>query len=167
MAHTLVEQLRFTRGEFQRCVEGLSEPDAYVFHGQMNCVSWTIGHLADHENRFYVYIAQGKKIQPGLREICSYGSPRSAPNLDAMWAAWHEVTAAADIFLDTLTTEKLLEPFQWKGKPMPESIGTMLYRSIYHYWYHLGEVHAMRQLLGQRDLPVFVGNQREARFKPA
>ena len=77
MAHPLVEQLRFTRGEFLRCLDGLSPQDACVRHGQMNCISWTIGHLADHENRNFVFLGQGKVIQPELRKICSFGCPPS------------------------------------------------------------------------------------------
>ena len=165
MAHTMVEQLRFTRSEFLRCLEGLSLQDAYVQHGQMNCISWTIGHLAAHESNYFVFLAQNKVVQPELRKICGFGSPRSTPKLDDMWAAWHELTTNADVFLDTLTTEMLLEHFQWKGEPLQDSIGTMLYRTIYHYWYHLGEVHAIRQMLGQRNLPQFVGDQSNALFR--
>ncbi|MCY3979147.1 MAG: DinB family protein [Chloroflexi bacterium] len=166
MAHPLVEQLRFTRGEFLRCLDGLSQQDACARHGQMNCISWTIGHLADHENRIFVFLGQGKVIQPELRKICSYGSPPSTPKLDDMWAAWREVTAKADIFLDTLTTDKLGEHLQWKGEALDESIGTMLQRVIYHYWYHLGEAHAARQMLGQRNLPEFVGDMDDLPYRP-
>ncbi len=166
MAHTMVEQLRFTRSELLRCLDGMSEQEASVHHGQMNCISWTVGHLAAQENNYFVFLAQGKVVQPELRKTCGYGSPRSTPKLADMWAAWHEVTAQADVFLDTLTTAKLLEHFQWKGKPLDDSIGTMLYRAIYHYWYHLGEMHAMRQMLGHRDLQQFVGDQGDAVFKP-
>ena len=166
MAHPMVQQLRFTRGEFVRCLEGLRLQDAYVRHGQMNCISWTIGHLAWQENQYFVYLAQGLAIQPELRKICAIGSPPSVPKLDDMWAAWREVTANADVFLDRLTTEKLQTHFERNGEPLPESIGTMLYRTIYHYWYHLGEAHAIRQMLGQRNLPQFVGDQRNARYIP-
>ena len=41
---------------------------------------------------------------------------------------------------------------------MRESIGTMLPRLIYHYWFHTGEVLAIRQLLGHVELPEFVGD---------
>ena len=166
MAHPLAQQLRFTRREFVRCLDGLSLQDAYVRHGQMNCISWTIGHLAAHENQYFVFLGQGKVIQPGLRKICGYGSPPSTPKLDEMWAAWREITANADIFLDTLTSEKLQEHFEWKGEPLADSIGTMLYRAIYHYWYHLGEAHAVRQMLGHRNLPQFVGNPGDAIYQP-
>ncbi len=167
MAHPLVEQLHFTRAEFLRCLDGLSLQDAYVRHGQMNCISWIIGHLAAHENQVFVFLGQGQVIQPELRKICGYGSPPSCPKLDDMWAAWHEITANADTFLATLSTEKLQEHFEWKGAPLEESIGTMLYRVIYHYWFHLGEVHAIRQTLGQRDLPQFVGDLgQDAPYRP-
>ena len=82
-------------------------------------------------------------------------------------AAWREVTANADIFLDTLTTERLQEHLQWKGEALDESIGTMLQRVIYHYWYHLGEAHAVRQLLGTRNLPEFVGDMDDLPYRPA
>jgi hypothetical protein len=166
MAHIMVEQLRFARSEFLRCLDGLSLQDAYVRHGQMNCISWIIGHLAAHENQVFVFLAQGKVIQPDLRKTCGYGSPPSTPKLDEMWAAWREVTANADIFLDRLTTEELGEHFQWKGEPLEESIGTMLYRATYHYWFHLGEAHAIRQMLGHRNLPDFVGKLTTARYRP-
>jgi hypothetical protein len=34
----------------------------------------------------------------------------------------------------------------------------MLLRVTYHYWFHTGEAHAVRQQLGHPDLPQFVGN---------
>jgi hypothetical protein len=33
----------------------------------------------------------------------------------------------------------------------------MLLRNIYHYWYHTGEAHAIRDMLGHKNLPEFVG----------
>ena len=36
----------------------------------------------------------------------------------------------------------------------------------YHYWFHLGESHAIRQMLGHEDLPQFVGNMFGALYGP-
>lgn len=166
MAHPLVEQLRFTRREFTRCLDGLSLQDAYVRHGRMNCISWIIGHLAAHENQVFVFLAQGVIAQPDLRGVCAPGSPPSTPKLDDMWDAWREVTAQADIFLDTLTSATLADHLRWKGEPLEESTGTMLQRVIYHYWFHLGEAHAIRQMLGARKLPQFVGALNETPYRP-
>ncbi len=166
MSHPLVKQLRFTRREFLRCLDGISLQDAWRRHGQMNCISWLIGHLAAHENQVFVFLAQGKVIQPDLRKICAPGCPPSTPKLDDMWAAWHEITANADIFLDSLSSESLQEHFHWQGEPLAESQGTMLQRVIYHYWFHLGEAHAIRQMLGHRNLPQFVGGMNDLPYMP-
>jgi hypothetical protein len=37
---------------------------------------------------------------------------------------------------------------------------------MYHYWYHLGEAHAIRQMLGHQNLPQFVGNMSNAVYRP-
>jgi hypothetical protein len=83
-----------------------------------------------------------------------------------MWDTWRTVTAAADVYLDTLTPELLPTHLQWEGKPVGESIGTMLCRNIYHYWFHTGEAHAVRQMLGHPDLPQFVGDMSNAVYRP-
>jgi hypothetical protein len=83
-----------------------------------------------------------------------------------MWAAWHEVTAVADHYLDTLTVETLQTHFEWKGQPMPESVGTLLQRNLYHYWFHNGEAYAVRQMLGHTNLPDFVGDMSAALYQP-
>ena len=45
MAHPVVEQLRFTRGEWLRGLRGVSEADGARHFGQMNSISWIVGHL--------------------------------------------------------------------------------------------------------------------------
>ena len=158
MAHPLVLQLRFARSEFVRCLEGVSDEDARQRLLPMNCISWMIGHLASQENGLWVFLAQGKRLYPELRELVGFGRPASTPPLADMWAIWQEVTAAADAYLDTVTTEILQTHFAWKGEPSDESIGTLLLRNIYHYWFHTGEAHAVRQMLGHPNLPQFVGS---------
>jgi hypothetical protein len=80
-----------------------------------------------------------------------------------MWTAWRAVTKASDPWLDTLTTERLQAPMA-DGL---SGIGTFLRRTTYHYWYHLGEALAVRQMLGHRDLPDFVGDiDAQAPYRP-
>jgi uncharacterized damage-inducible protein DinB len=166
MTHPFVTQLRFARSEFVRCLEGISAEDARVRLESMNCISWIVGHLANQENRYWVLAAQGQTSAPHLNDLVGYGKPASTPPLDEMWEVWREVTAAADVYLDTLTPEILQTHFEWKGKPYPESAGTLLQRNIYHYWFHTGEAHAIRQMLGHSDLPQFVGDMERAVYRP-
>jgi hypothetical protein len=158
MSHPLVDQLRFTRSEYQRCLEGVTNEDAAKRFLPMNCIAWNVGHLAWHEQRYFVTYPTGEVLIPALDQLFAYGAPPSTPKLDEMWAAWKTVTAAADPFLDTLTTAKLQENVIIDGKPGKRIWGNMLLRVTYHYWYHLGENAAIRQNLGQTNLPQFVGD---------
>jgi hypothetical protein len=111
MSHPLIDQLRFTRREWLRGLEGVSDEDAARHFGQMNCISWTVGHLAWHEQRY--------------------------------WLELH------------------------KRRSVGQSIGSALHRMIYHYWYHIGEIQAIRQMLGQGNLPEYVGDiEIEAPYRP-
>ena len=166
MAHPLVDQLRFTRSEFQRCLQGLSPEDAVKRLLPSNCISWIIGHLAVQEQAYWVWWPTGNTVVPGLFERTGWGRPASAPPLDEMWAAWERVTSAADPFLDALTADRLQAYPQRDGEQGIETYGTLLYRNIYHYWYHSGEANALRQQLGHANLPQFVGNMETAPYRP-
>lgn len=157
MTHPLVTQLRFARSELRRALAGVTDEEARRRFEPLNCISWMVGHLANQENAYFVFLAQGKSLEPGLRDLVGYGKPASTPPLAEMWAAWRNTTAAADDYLETLTPAMLLTHFELKGKAVDESVGTLLQRVIYHYWYHIGESQAVRQLLGHTNLPDFVG----------
>jgi hypothetical protein len=156
MPHPLVVQLRFTRSEFKRGLAGLTEDEAQKRFMPMNCISWSIGHLAWQEQRYWLHRAQGQMLLPAVNEQFAYGTPASTPTLAEVWQAWEQITAAADPWLDTLTTADFAASRtagQYKF-----TLGTLMQRTLYHYWYHLGENMAIRQMLGHTDLPQFVGN---------
>jgi hypothetical protein len=163
--HPLVTQLRFTRYEFKRCLEPISAEDALIRIDSMNCLSWTIGHLANQEHRYWVESAQGVPLFLDLNDRVGYGKPASTPPLKEMWEVWRTVTAEADKYLDTLTAEILEGHFVYQGKEYPESIGTMLQRNIYHYWMHTGEARTIREILGHTDLPEYVGDMSRAAYQ--
>lgn len=164
--HLLVSQLRFARSEFVRCLEGISEEDAIRRVMPMNCISWMVGHLANQEHRYWVILSWQKEVAPGLNELVGYGKPASKPPLKEMWAAWRKVTTEADKYLATLTPNIMQNYLLRDGKPVGESIGTLLMRNIYHYWYHTGEASAVRQMLGHANVPEFVGDMSTAAYKP-
>jgi uncharacterized damage-inducible protein DinB len=158
MPHPLIIQLRFTRSEFQRALEGISDADASRRLLPMNCISWNIGHMAWQEQRYWLTRMQGQTPLPQLNELVGYGQPACTPPLSNMWEAWHTITQIVDPFLDTLTTEQLQEIRYSDGGQTDYTAGALLQRVIYHYWYHTGENMAIRQMLGHIDLAEFVGN---------
>lgn len=167
MTHPLVLQLRFTRSEFLRGIKGVTEKEAMKRFLPMNCLSWNVGHLAWQEQRYFLSFGQGIMLFPEIANDFAYGAPASTPSLKEMLAAWKKITKAADPFLDTLTSKKLTQNVIRDGKEIQRTYGNLIQRTIYHYWYHLGENMAIRQNLGHSNLPQFVGNiDRQAPYKP-
>lgn len=158
MPHPLVVQLRFTRSEFRRGLKGLTDEDARKRIMPMNCISWNIGHLAWQEQRYWLQRAQDITLLPEINRLYEYGAEACTPGLNEMWDAWETITRAADSWLDSLTTEILQTGRTANGQPTNVTFGSMLRRTTYHYWYHLGENMAIRQMLGHGKLPDFVGN---------
>jgi uncharacterized damage-inducible protein DinB len=155
MAHPLVEQLRFTRAEVGRAIRGTPDADAERRLAPMNSIGWIVGHLAWQEQRYWLTRAQGLTPVRLLDEVVASGGPATTPPLRQMRAARRTVMAAADPWLDRLTTEDLLTAL---APPGPRrTIGDALLRAIYHQWFHAGEILAIRQLLGHERLPEFVG----------
>lgn len=162
----LVNQLQFSRNEFMRGFSNLDPAEAVRQIKPMNSLSWIVGHMASQEQAFWLLIAQGKVLYPDLHHRVGTGYPATTPPLDEMLTVWKDITTAADDFLNTLTPTKAVEHLQWKNKPYPESIGTLLHRNIYHYWFHTGEAHAIRSILGHDNLPEFVGEMKDYAYRP-
>lgn len=167
MTHPLIDQFRFTRREWLRGLDGVSESDGARHFGQMNCISWTVGHLAWHEQRYWLERSQGKILFPMLNELFAYGAPMSTPSLKEMLDCWQQVTQAADPLLDSLTTVRFQEELLLNGQAVGQTVGSALRRITYHYWYHIGEIQAIRQLLEHPNLPEYVGDiEIEAPYRP-
>lgn len=167
MPHPLVTQLRFTRSEFKRGIKKINQEDASIRILPMNCISWNVGHLAWQEQRYFLHYGMGQILFPEIDKAFAYGAPASTPPLQKVLTAWQTITDTADPWLDTLANDSLVAPIISQGKEIKYTFGNLLLRTIYHYWYHLGENMAIRQQLGHTELPQFVGAiDKKAPFTP-
>ena len=167
MTHPLVDQFRFTRSEWLRGLEGVTEEDGARHFGQMNCISWIVGHLAWHEQRTFLQRPQNIILFPNLNEVFAYGAPMSTPLFNEMLETWQAVSKAADPYLDSLTIEILLTDLLLNGESVGQTRGDALRRITYHYWFHIVEILAIRQMIGGTNLPEYVGNiETEAPYRP-
>jgi hypothetical protein len=157
VVHPRVEQLRFARLEWQRGLRGLGAEDARRRIEPMNSISWMVGHMAWHERLIWLERAQGLRVEPILDTVAT-GEPATTPELAAMWAAWRRVVKAADAVLDGLTTADLERALAHDARRHPPIAGTQIQRITYHYWSHIGEASAIRQILGHQRLAQFVGD---------
>lgn len=166
MAHPRVEQLRFARSEWRRGLVGLTDADAERRLEPMNSIAWMVGHLAWHERLIWLRRGQGIKAEPVLDPLAS-GRPATTPSFAEMQAAWTRVVATADEYLDGLTTAELVVPLPFDSRDGAPAAGSQLQRITYHYWAHIGEASAVRQIMGHPKLPQYVGDiESEAPYRP-
>ena len=165
--HPLVDQLRFTRSEWLRGLSGVTAEGATKHFGPMNSIGWIVGHLAWQEQRYLLHRSQGIMLRPDIQTEFTTGGPMSTPALAETLRAWRTITKAADPFLDELTTKKLLVDLPLNGKKSGQTLGSAIRRLTYHYWFHIGEIQAIRQQLGEKGLPIYVGNiEGKAPYRP-
>ena len=163
--HPLVEQLRFTRAEFRRGLRGTTAADGVRRLEPMNSIGWIVAHMAWNEQRYWLTRHAGETPVPILNEVAANGGPATTPSLRAMRKAWSTVTAAADPHLDVLRESDMTRSLP--GSP-PRAYGTAILRVTYHYWFHTGEILAIRQLLDHPRRPEFVGNiDVQAPYRPS
>jgi len=158
----IINQLKFTRYEFRKGFMGITEEEGRRRLMPVNSIAWMVGHMAWHEQYYWLKRAQDKLLFPLLAESASFGKPPGEINLSEMVSCWEEVIKHADEFLLTLDEQNLEDCLVVKTAPLPFNIGTMISRVIYHYWYHLGEMQAVRQLFGHENLPDFVSDDIES-----
>ena len=153
------ELARFTLSEFERGLACLTDEEAQTRMTkadgtQMNAVSWVIAHVARHWLALEAYAKQGQL--PGSLEPFAPGplaDPTPPPMsdvlklLDDAKAAIDWIATADDALLSTTPEESIL-----RG-----SVGTALMRVALHTWFHIGEINAIRQMLGHSPIG-FVGS---------
>lgn len=155
MAHPAVDQLRFARAEWRRGLRGVPEADGIRRLEPMNSIGWIVAHMAWHEQRYWLTRLAGTTPVPALNDIAANGGPPTTPSLRAMLKAWNLVTRTADPELDALDEAAMHNPLA--GSPT-RLIGDAILRVTYHYWFHTGEILAVRQLLHHSRRPEFVGD---------
>ena len=161
MELNIINQLKFARYEFNKGFSGVTEEDGGRQLLPVNSIGWIVGHLAWHEQYYWLTRAQGKILVPEIIDQVGFGKPTSIPSLKKMISYWEKITYESDDYLCRLKKSDLLAHMTVKGKKLPFNIGTMISRVIYHYWYHNGEMQALRQLMSHSDLPEFISDDIE------
>ena len=163
MELNIINQLKFARSEFRKGFAGVTKAEGMRRFGVMNSIGWIIGHLAWHEQYYWLERAQGICLFPELNKTVGFNCPASSPSIGKMIETWELVADACDTYLAQLMLTDLALSMTVNCDSLPFNMGTMLSRVIYHYWYHNGEMQAIRQMLGHSNLPDFVSDDIETK----
>src|SRR5262245_18264880 len=124
----------------------------------MNSIGWIVFHLAWHEQLAFLTRLADVTPVPTANEHSINGEPASTPLLADPIAAWRQVVAATDSILEALDTPALEAWLPQTRQPHTRTVGSTVQRVTYHYWFHIGEIISIRQILGHPDVPEFVGD---------
>ena len=163
--HHLVWQLRNARKEWAIIFDGVSDEDGERRFGRINSLGWFMAHLAWHE-MMNLGAFTGEMMFPQLHEIAGKGNPATTPKLSEMRALWEQIAAAVDERFATLTVDDLLGEVNYFGWVYPENLGSVLQRTNNHYFYHMGEAAAVRQLLDHTGYPEVMADEGAMDYYP-
>ncbi len=166
-----IELARFALSEFERGLVGLTDEEARTRltkadGTQMNAISWIIAHVGQHWLSVRS-LARLERRPSGLRPFRS-GAPAdpTPPPLSDVLKLLHDAKASidwianADPALMATTREDIVKADATTAQidlGLPnESVGTALMRAVLHTWFHIGEINAVRQMLGHPEI-FFVG----------
>jgi uncharacterized damage-inducible protein DinB len=155
MPPLVVRAVGSARKDLLRALDGFDDASGAFRVGGLNEVAWMVAHLADQEQRFWSASFERTSPRP---EVAGYrgARPDTVMPLSQALAAWREVTAASDEVLDDLTEADLARTVPDGRHGPPETIGVRCLRVFGHYYLHIGQITAVRRMLGM-PVPTFVG----------
>jgi hypothetical protein len=122
-----------------------------------NPLAWQLGHLACTEDYVAGLFAAGAAPAPlapdSLRTVCATGSPTPSPateypSLADLWTLLDRTHERLLAVLDAAGQEELDRPPR-EANPYFNSLGQGVYEAALHENYHVGEIAALRKLLGK------------------
>jgi len=147
-----VDLARVAVTEFRRGLEGLSAEESSIRVSKadgttMNAIAWSVQHIARH--------------WWNAKQAATGATAASVPpaSSDGTPPAWQDALAHFDVATSDLAWIDVTNDEQFLAIPafsQRESTGTFLGRAIFHTWFHIGEINAVRQMLGHDEI-MFVG----------
>ena len=149
--NSIVSHYLLSIDQMDAYINDLSESDIKKVFEPMNCIGWLLGHCS-----YYNFSIANKihdKDIPDEAKNYMNGSPHSTPSLDEIKYLWnHSTDVVKDSFskLDEIDLkDKFTAEFKHGSETEKINLGTDISRLIFHLWNHLGEIAAVRQLLGK------------------
>jgi len=159
------ELASFAVSEFERGLAGIFEEESQrkfekADGSEMNSAAWTVGHLAAHWE-IAAALAAGTEFSTELyaRHFGPTADPASPP-LHEVLDRFRRWSSDLDEWIP-LDDESML-----RATPLPDNVSQVIMKLILHTWFHIGEINAVRQLLGHPEIE-FLGDSMPPSWKPA
>ena len=139
--------------DIDRAFADLSEADALERHGGGSAFAWTLVHIANFEDGQINFRTRGRERNAMLADQFERfrESPGSADQWERIQSGVRELREELRTYLEGLSEEDIATMMAPATARTPEQpLSYLLWRDIAHTYYHIGEVAAKRDQLGQR-----------------
>lgn len=150
------ELARYALSEFERGIEGVTDDEAQVRltkadGSEMNAISWIVAHIAWH----WLRVRNEATMEPG-EDRSAVSGPDADGTPPPMKVALRRLRSAkASVSWTDDAGSDVLSRAGRRG-----SVGTTLMRVMLHTWFHIGEINAIRQMLGHDEI-IYVGDMKD------
>lgn len=171
------ELAEFALTHFERGLEALTDEEARRRMpkdggGQMNAISWTVGHIAW---QWILLAAEAAQAQnPDVPWEAILGDQRRRTERFRFTSDDPTPPPLADA-LELLREARAATSWLWEPgveavlstapQGSTDDVGTSLMQAALHTWFHTGEINAVRQMLGHAEI-VFVGPMTGFTWRP-
>jgi uncharacterized damage-inducible protein DinB len=153
MSSKLASAIADVWNDVDRAFADLTEADALTQHGGGSSFAWTLLHIAGYEDGNINVRTRGRDRHPVLLDQFNRfrETPGAADNWDAIQQGVADLRAELQSWLESLSEEEMASMMVPATTRQPEQPLTyVLWRDIAHAYYHIGEVAAKRDQMGQR-----------------
>lgn len=153
MASMLVAAVMDMWADVDRAFADLSEADALKRHEGGSAFAWTLQHIAGFEDGQFNVRLRGQQRNPVLMDQFERfrETPGTADRWDAIQQAVRDLREEFRAYFEPLSEAELaalMAPAT--ARTGEQAVRMLLMRDIAHTYYHIGEVAAKRDQLGQR-----------------
>ena len=158
MIDALLAQYRFSQYVLQRNTAGISHGESMIApHEGGNCVNWILGHVVASRSSLLRLLGEEPVLGEAGEKRYARGSTPLADAADALPLS--ELLAAFESSQERLVSGlKRLDPAMLSDAPPPgaavpgiETLGQSLAIHSFHESYHIGQLGALRRILGKDD----------------
>ncbi|MBA30388.1 MAG: hypothetical protein CL905_00875 [Dehalococcoidia bacterium] len=143
----IIDQYRITNNQVLNYIDDVTDEESKLIFEPLNCISWTLGHLARYNNLTFAARSRGVEIPNEFKDF-ENGAPHSQKDLSYVKGLWHKTLSDTEKFLDGLNENDLVKVLDNDSYNV-DNLGTVMTRMIFHSWNHLGEIASVRQLIGK------------------
>ena len=104
----IIDQYKITNNQVLNYIDDITDEESKRIFEPLNCISWTLGHLARYNNLTFAARSRGVEIPNEFKDF-ENGAPHSQKDLSYVKGLWIKTLKDTEKFLDGLNENDLVK----------------------------------------------------------